>query len=169
MEKRRRTSYLPEETDEDVSLRVGEFREDEGDEPRYVHVYVYMNAQKERERERGESKGRARSGWMHSGYFWIDPDIRRPCFLGPCFKLFRIINELNRIRACRLPALSSIPPRTKTSFTSKFTTPGYLALPTYLPTYPRDKEQKETTRKRGRGGKNIHDTRTNRFILPRWN
>ena len=40
---------------------------------------------------------------MHSGYFWIDPDIRRPCFLGPCFKLFRIINELNRIRACRLP------------------------------------------------------------------
>lgn len=70
---------------------------------------------------------------MHSGYFWIDPDIRRPCFLGPCFKLFRIINELNRIRACRLPALSSIPPRTKTSFTSKFTTPGYLALPTYLP------------------------------------
>lgn len=90
---------------------------------------------------------------MHSGYFWIDPDIRRPCFLGPCFKLFRIINELNRIRACRLPALSSIPPRTKTSFTSKFTTPGYLALPTYLPTYPRDKEQKETTRKRGRGEK----------------
>lgn len=56
MEKRRRTSYLPEETDEDVSLRVDEFREDEGDEPRHVHVYVYMNAQKEREREGGEQR-----------------------------------------------------------------------------------------------------------------
>lgn len=31
------------------------------------------------------------------------PRYLPPCFLGPCFKLFRIINELNRIRACRLP------------------------------------------------------------------
>lgn len=59
MEKRRRTSYLPEETDEDVSLRVGEFREDEGDEPRHVHVYVYMNAQKERG---GRAKGEPGAG-----------------------------------------------------------------------------------------------------------
>lgn len=131
MEKRRRTSYLPEETDEDVSLRVGEFREDEGDEPgvRVCTCIACVNAEREGEREREESKGRARSGWMHSGYFWIDPDIRRPCFLGPCFKLFRIINELNRIRACRLPHCPRSRRGRKLLSLQKFTTPGYLALP----------------------------------------
>ena len=54
MEKRRRTSYLPEETDEDVSLRVGEFREDEGDEPgvRVCTCIACVNAEREGERER---------------------------------------------------------------------------------------------------------------------
>lgn len=118
---------------------------------RWTETRTCVRVYERTERERGESKGRARSGWMHSGYFWIDPDIRRPCFLGPCFKLFRIINELNRIRACRLPALSSIPPRTKTSFTSKFTTPGYLALPTYLPI--RATKSKRKRRGKEEGGK----------------
>ena len=54
MEKRRRTSYLPEETDEDVSLRVGEFREDEGDEPslRVLHVRGRRARKREREKEK---------------------------------------------------------------------------------------------------------------------
>lgn len=58
MEKRRRTSYLPEETDEDVSLRVGEFREDEGDEPgvRVCTCIACVNAEREGERERGEQR-----------------------------------------------------------------------------------------------------------------
>lgn len=101
---------------------------------------------REREREREESKGRARSGWMHSGYFWIDPDIRRPCFLGPCFKLFRIINELNRIRACRLPHCPRSRRGRKLLSLQKFTTPGYLALP--VPATKSKGKEEEKKRKR---------------------
>lgn len=33
-------------------------------------------------------RGRTRSGWMHSGYFWIDPDIRHRVFLDRALNCF---------------------------------------------------------------------------------
>lgn len=149
---RRRTSHPPEETDEDVSLRVGEFREEMS-----VYVYVYTRIQRERGEER-ESQERVDAFRL----FLDRPRYPPTCFLGPCFKLFRIINELNRIRACRLPHCPRSSPRTKTSFTSKFTTPGRATLP-YLLLATKSEGRRE-------GGKKEKTIRKkNRFIPPRWN
>ena len=85
---------------------------------------------------------------MHSGYFWIRPRYPATCFLGPCFKLFRIINELNRIRACRLPHCP------RSAGAKRLLSLQIYWLPGYQRELPARRREKERERERERRMKN---------------